>query len=43
MRSDGAIGVVFVEVVRSELVVRTAIAHDVERDFENVVTDRDDP
>jgi hypothetical protein len=40
--TGGALGVAFVEVVRSEFVIGTAIAHDVVRDFENVATNRDD-
>jgi hypothetical protein len=42
MSSGGALGMTFVEIVCSEFVVETAIAHDVVRDFENVVTDRND-
>jgi len=42
MSSGGALGVAFVEIVCAELVIGTTIAHDVVRDFENVVTDRND-
>ena len=40
MSSGGALSVAFVEIVCSEFVIGTTIAHDVVRDFENVVTDR---
>src|SRR4030095_4961186 len=42
MSSRGALGVAFIEIVCSEFVVGTAIAHDVVRDFEDVVTERND-
>ena len=42
MSSCGALGVAFVEIVCSEFVIGTTIAHDVVRDFENAVTDRND-
>lgn len=42
MPTDGALGVTFVKIVGAKFVIGATVAHDVVRDFENVVTDRND-
>ncbi len=42
MPSNSALGVAFVKIVRPQLVVGAAIAHDVVRDFEDLMALRDD-
>jgi hypothetical protein len=42
MPSNGALGVALVEIVGPELVIGAAIAHDVVRDFKDLMAHRDD-
>ena len=40
MPTDGSLGVTFVKIVGAKFMIGATVAHDVVRDFENVVTDR---